>query len=95
MHYYSVIVMSIGAARMHRGLTDRVPLCGNQAGIVDTKEQSIKTAMQFASSSHPSHSEEGTHGTGSSVFASLHLTMPEVKWFGGKPDDGSPGKETV
>ena len=95
MHYYSVIVMSIGAVRMHRGLTDRIPHCGHQAGIVDTKEQPVKTGIQFISSSHPSHGEEGTHGTGSGVFASLHLIMPEVKWFGGKQDDGSPGKETV
>jgi hypothetical protein len=80
---------------MHRGLTDRVPLCGQQAEIVDTKEQSVKTAIQFTSSSHTSHSEKGTHGTGSGVFASLQLAMPEVKWFGEKQDDGSPGKETV
>jgi len=87
--------MSIGAVRMHRGLTDRVPLCGHEVAIVDTKEQSVKTAIQFISSSHPSHSEESTHGTGSGVFASLHFIMPEVKWFGGKQDDGSSGKETV
>jgi hypothetical protein len=87
--------MSIGAVRMHRGLTDRVPLCGHQDGIVDTKEQSVKTVTQFTSTSHPSHSEKGTHGTRSGVFASLHLIIPEVKWFGGKQDDGSLGKETV
>ena len=95
MHYYSVIVMSIGAVRMHRGVTDRVPLCGHQDEVVDTKEQSVKTTIQFTSSSQPSNSEEGTHGTGSGVFASLHLVIPEVKWFGGKQDDGSLGKETV
>jgi hypothetical protein len=95
MHYYSVIVMSIGAVRMHRGLADGVALCGHQAGIVDTKERSVKTAIQFTSSSHPSHSEAGTQGAGSGVFTSLHLIMPEVKWFGGKQDDGSSGKEVV
>jgi len=90
-----MIVMSIGAVRMHRGLTDRVALCGHQAGIVDTKEQSVKTVIQITSSSLPSHSEEVTHGTGSGVFASLQLIMPEVKWFGGKQDDVYPEKETV
>jgi hypothetical protein len=96
MHYYSVIVMSIGAVRMHRGIADGVALCGHQAGIVDTKEErSVKTATQFTSSSYPSHSEAGTQGAGSGVFASLHLTMPEVKWFGGSQDDGSSEKEVV
>lgn len=87
--------MSIGAVRMHRGITDRVALCGHQAGMVDTKEQSDKTVIQITSSSLPSHSEEVTRGTGSGVFASLHLAMPEVKWFGGKQDDGFSEKETV
>jgi hypothetical protein len=93
-HYYSVIVMSIGAVRMHRGLADR----GHQAGIgpiVDTKEKSVKTPIQFTCSSHPSHSEEETHGARGSMFATLHLIMPEVKWFGGKQDDGSSEKEAV
>jgi len=53
MHYYSVVVMSIGAVRMHRGLEDRVALCGHQAETVDIKEeQSVKAAVQFTSSSH-------------------------------------------
>lgn len=92
-----MIVMSIGAVRMHRGITDRVALCGHQSEIVDTEKQSIQTTIQFLSSSHASHNEGGTHGTGGGVFASLHLAMPEVKWFGGKRDDGSEssGKETV
>jgi hypothetical protein len=95
MHCYSVIVMSIGAVRMHRGLTDRVALCGHEAGIVDNKEQSVKTATQFTNSSHPSYGEEGTHGAGGGVFTSLFLIMPEMKWFGGKRDDGCTGKEVV
>ena len=82
MHYYSVIVMSIGAVRMHRGVTDRVPFCGHQDEVVDTKEQSVKTTIQFTSSSQPSNSEEGTHGTGSGVFAHFTWSYP-VKWFGG------------
>jgi hypothetical protein len=80
---------------MHRGLTDRVALCGPNAGIVDTKEQSVKTATHFTSSSPPSYSEEGTQGVGGGVFASLLSIMPEMKWFGGKKDEGSPGKEVV
>jgi hypothetical protein len=80
--------MSIGAVRMHRGLADRAPLDGPQAGIVGAKERSIKTAVRFTSSSPPSYSEEGTYGTGAKAFASVRL-------FGGKQDDGSPGNETV
>lgn len=97
MHYYSVIVMSIGAVRMHRGITDGVALCGHQAGIVDTEKQSVdlKVVAQLTSYPNPSHSEGGTQGTGGGVFASLPSIMPEVKWFGGKHGDGSPGKETV
>lgn len=95
MHYYSVIVMSIGAVRMHRGITDGVALCGHQDGIVDTEKQSVKAVVQLTSYPNPSHNEEGTQGTGGGVFASLHSIMPEVKWFGGKQGNGSPGKETV
>lgn len=87
--------MSIGAVRMHRGLTDHVALCGRQVGTVDTEKQSVKAAIQLTSSSHPSQSEKGTGDTGGGVFGSLLLAMPEVKWFGGKRDDGSPGKEVV
>jgi len=93
MHYHSVIVMSIGAVRMHRGLADRGALCGHQPGTDDIEEQPIKTAMQFISSSHPSHREEGTHGARGGVFASLSLIMPKVKWFNGKLEDGSAEKE--
>jgi hypothetical protein len=90
MHYYSVILMSIGAVRMHRGLADH----GHQARIVDTKGQSVKTAIQLTCSSHPIHSEKGTHGTGGGVFTSLRLILPEVKWLGGE-HDGSREKEAV
>jgi hypothetical protein len=96
MHYYSLIVMSIGAVRMHRGLADGVALCGHQAEIVDSEKQSVKTVIQLTTSSYTSQSEEGTtRGTGGGVFASLHSIIPKVKLFGGKQDDGSLGKETV
>jgi hypothetical protein len=97
VHHYLVIVMSIGAVRMHRGLADGVVLCGNQAGMIDTKpeEQSTKIAMQFINSSFLGHSEGGKHGAGGDVFPSLPWTMPKVKWFGGKQDDGSQEKESV
>ncbi len=74
---------------MHRGLADRVTLCGPQDGIVDSKERSVK------SSSHLSQSEVGTHSAGGGVLASIYLTMSEVRWFGGKEDDGSSERETV
>ena len=87
--------MSIGAVRMHRGLADHGALCGHQAGTDDIEEQSIKTAMQFISSSHPSHGEKGVQGAGGGVFTSLSLIMPKVKWYNGKREDGSPEKEAV
>lgn len=87
--------MSIGAVRMHRGLTDHVALCGHQAGTIDTEKQSVKTATQFTSFSHPSQSEKGTGDAGGGVFGSFLLVMPEMKWFGGKREDGSPGREVV
>jgi hypothetical protein len=88
--------MSIGAVRMHRGLADGLALCGNQAGMVDTKpeEQSIKMAIQFITGSS-SFLEEGKHGAGGGVFPSLPWAMPRVKWFGGKQDDGPQEKESV
>jgi len=84
-----MIVMSIGAVRMHRGHEDGVALCGNQTGMVDAKpeEQSIKMAIQFITGSS-SFLEEGKRG----AFPSLPWTMPRVKWFGGKQDDGSQEK---
>ena len=91
--------MSIGAVRMHRGLTDGVVLCGHQAGMVDTKpeEQSIKMAIQFVAgnSSYLDQSEESKHGAGGGLFPSLPSIMPKVNWFGGKQDEGSPEKEAV
>jgi hypothetical protein len=86
--------MSIGAMRMHRGLADRVPLCGPQIGIVDAKE-SFKTMVQSTSSSHPKYGEEGYSVRG--ILASIHLNPSEVRWFGGKQldDDVCPGKEVV
>jgi hypothetical protein len=82
--------MSIGAVRMHRGITDGLALCGNRAGMDDVKseEKSINMAIQCITGSS-SFLEDGKHGAGGGVFPSLPWTMPKMKWFGGKQRDES------
>lgn len=82
--------MSIGALRMHRGLSDHGALIGPQAERVVDAKRPIEMVVS------PLHPSEGTHGMEGKVDDSISLTSTvEVKWFGGKHDDGSPGNETV
>ena len=82
--------MSIGALRMHRGLSDHAALIGPQAGRVVDAKRPIEMAVG------PLHPSEGTHGMEGKVDDSISLTSTvEVKWFDGKQEDVSPGNETV